>query len=79
MSNRRRSSKRVWGAAFSAFLGLNAFIGVASKPRFETIHTLDVLRLMIAGAAIPVTIMMLIQFFIRGPHLEGNRAGENAS
>jgi hypothetical protein len=74
MSRRRRPFERLWGAAFAAFLGLNAFIGVAS--RFETIHTLDVLRLMIAGAAIPVTIMMLIQFFNPGLRSEDNRAGE---
>jgi hypothetical protein len=76
MSKRRRPSHCLWGAAFAAFLGLNAFFGVASNHRFETIHTLDVMRLMIAGAAVPVTIMLLIQFFIGGPRSEDNRAGE---
>ena len=76
MSNRRRRFERLWGAAFTAFMGLLAFSGVASNPRFETIHRLDVIRLMTAGAAVAVTIMLLIKFFNGGPHSENNRAGE---
>jgi hypothetical protein len=71
-----RQSKRrglLWGALFTAFIGGNAFISVSSNPRFETIHTLDVMRLMIAGAAVPVTIMLLAQFVNRDPHSEDKR------
>ena len=77
MSNRRKPFHFLWAALFTAFMGLVAFSGVASKPRFETFHTLDVIRLMTAGAAIPVT-LMLILFFIRGPRSEDKRAGEKS-
>jgi hypothetical protein len=76
MSNRRRPFHLLWAAAFAAFLGVISFIGVASKPRFETFHVLDVIRLMIAGASIPVSIMMLMGFFNFGPRSEDKRAGE---
>jgi len=76
MSNPRRRFERLWGAAFTAFMGLFSFFGVAGNPRFETIHTLDVIRLMTAGAAVAVTIMLLIKFFNGDPHSEDNRAGE---
>ena len=75
-TDRSKRSGFLWGALFTAFIGVNAFFSVSSDPRFETIHTLDVMRLMIAGAAVPVTVMMLIQFFIRGPRSEDKRAGE---
>jgi hypothetical protein len=76
MSNRRRRYERLWGAAFTAFMGLIAFSGVAGNPRFETIHRLDVIRLMTAGAAVAVTIMLLIKFVNGDPHSEDSRAGE---
>jgi hypothetical protein len=50
-------------APFAACMGLIAFSGVASSPRFETIHTLDVIRLMTAGAGLAVALVVLIQFF----------------
>jgi hypothetical protein len=78
MSNRRRSFHLLWAALFAAFLGGNAFFRAYSKPRFETFHVLDVLQLMIAGAAIPVTIFLLIQFFGCGPLSEDKRAGEKS-
>lgn len=76
MGNRRRPNQLLGSAAFTAFMGLIAFSGVASNPRFETIHTLDVIRLLTAGAAIAVTIMLLVKFFIRGPRSADERAGE---
>jgi hypothetical protein len=78
MSNRPRPFQFLWAAAFTAFMGVVAFIGVASKPRFETFHVLDVIRLMTAGAAVAVTIMMLIWFFNFGPRSEDKRAGEKS-
>jgi hypothetical protein len=57
---------------------VNAFFGVSSKPRFEAFHVLDVMRLMLAGAAVAVTIFLLIQFFVRGPLSEDKRAGEKS-
>jgi len=55
--------RRVPGTIFAACMGLVAFSSVASNPRFETIHTLDVIRLMTAGASIPVVLILLIRFF----------------
>jgi hypothetical protein len=76
-ANDRQSKRRgfLWGALFTAFIGVNAFFSVSSNPRFETIHVLDLMRLMIAGAAVPVTIMMSGQFFIRGPRSEEDKKG----
>lgn len=74
MSNRRRRYERLWAAAFTACMGMIAFTSVAGNPRFETIHRLDVVRLMTAGAAVAVTIMMLIMFFNGEPHSENDRA-----
>lgn len=51
------------GAIIAACYGLIAFAGVAGNPRFQTIHMLDVIRLMTAGASIPIVIMLLIRFF----------------
>ena len=76
MGKPRRSFEFLWAAAFSASMGLIVFSGVASNPRFQTIHTFDVLRLMIAGAAVPVTIMLLAEFLIRGSHSKDKRSEE---
>ena len=78
MSNRRRPFPLLWAASFTAFFGVIAFSGVASNPRFETIHTLDVIRLMTAGAGFAVPLMMLILFFRRGIFSEDKRAGEKS-
>jgi hypothetical protein len=78
MMKKARSDRRryLWRAAFAAFFGVNAFIRVSSKPRFETFHALDVIGLMTAGAGLAVTLMMVILFFNLGPRTEDNRAAE---
>jgi hypothetical protein len=43
-------------AAFSLFFGAFSFTSVARRPRFEAIHTLDVLQLMIAGVFIGIAL-----------------------
>lgn len=64
----QRRMRRIPGAIFAACMGLVSFFNVAGNARFESYHTLDVIRLMIAGAAIPVTIMLLINIFnVFGP------------
>ena len=79
MSNRRRSFHLLWMAAFAAFWGAFAFFGVSSNPRFETIHVLDVIRLMTAGAGFAVALMTLLMvFFRRGSLSEDKRAGEKS-
>jgi hypothetical protein len=55
-------------------MGLVAFSGVAGNPRFETYHTLDVIRLMTAGAGFGVALVLLIQFFkFPGPRSEDEK------
>lgn len=63
MTNRRKV-----GASFFVliFMGLIAFYTIASKPRFETFHTVDVLQLIAAGMCFGVALVALVNFF-RGP------------
>ena len=75
MRDRRRF---LWMAAFAAFWGVLAFFRVSTKPRFETIHVLDVIGLMTAGAGFAGALIGLILFFILGPRTEDNRAGEKS-
>ena len=60
---RRVRRNQLGMAVFAVFIGLFSFFGVAGKPRFETFHTLDVMRLIIAGAGFGVALVLLIQFF----------------
>ena len=60
---RRLRRAQVGMAAFAAFIGLFSFFSVAGKPRFETYHMLDVIRLLTAGAGFGVAFVLLIQFF----------------
>lgn len=58
-----------------AFWGLFAFWRVAGSPRFETIHTLDVIGLMTAGAGLAVALVILLQFFfLPNPYSEDKKA-----
>ena len=78
---RQRRMKRfsVVMAIFAACTGLMAFSRVASNPRFETIHVLDVIGLMTTGAGSAVALVLLIQFFcLPGPRSEDNRAGQES-
>jgi len=64
-------------AIFAACTGLMAFSRVASNPRFETIHTLDVIGLMTAGAGCAIAFVLLMQFFfLPDPRSEDNRASQ---
>ena len=64
---RRMRRVSVGFAPFAACMGLFSFSSVASNSRFETYHTLDVIRLMTAGAGFAIAIILLIQFFaLRG-------------
>src|SRR6185503_18104677 len=60
---RRMRRVQVAMAVFAACIGLVTFSSVAGNPRFETYHTLDVIRLMTAGAGFGVALVLLIQFF----------------
>ena len=73
---RRMRRVSVVMAIFAACTGLMAFSRVASNPRFETIHTLDVIGLMTAGAGLAVALVLLMQFFfLPSPRSEDNRTG----
>lgn len=75
MSNRRRRYERLWGAGFTACIGLSSFFSAFGSPGFETIRGLDVMRLMLAGAGVAVTIMLLIMFIKGEPMSEDNEVG----
>lgn len=75
---RQRRMRRVSVALaiFAACSGLMAFSRVVGNPRFETIHTLDVIGLMTAGAGVAVALVLLIQFFcLPGPRSEDYGSG----
>ncbi len=59
----RRRKGRLFGSIMAAFFGLIAFFSVASSSRFETFHSLDVIRLMTAGAGLGVALVLVIWFF----------------
>ena len=77
---RRMRRVQVAMAVFAACMGLVAFSSVAGNPRFETYHTLDVIRLMTAGAGFAVALVLLIQFFkFPGPRSESKREKEQGT
>ena len=78
MSNRRRSVPLLSMASLVAFFGAIAFLSVSSNPRFETIHVLDIIRLMTAGAGFALALFMLMLYFTGGPFSKDNRAGEKS-
>jgi len=63
---RQRRMRRVPGAIITACLALVLFSSVAGNARFETYHTIDVIRLVIAGAGFGVALVLLIQVFVQG-------------
>jgi hypothetical protein len=67
-------------AVFVACIGLTSFSRVAGNPRFESIHTLDVIGLMTAGAGFGVALVLLVQFFVRpGPRSEDKKGKEQGT
>lgn len=79
---RRMRRAQVGMAIFAACIGLVSFFNVAGKPRFETYHTLDVMRLILAGAGFGVALVLLIQFFKLGMwkdrHVDGSDTRSDA-
>ena len=67
-------------AIFAGCMGLSAFFRVAGNPRFETIHTLDVIGLMTAGTGLAAALVLLIQFFsLPGPRSEAKKEKEQGT
>lgn len=60
---RRMRRVQVVMAIVAACMGLFAFSSVAGNPRFETYHTLDVIRLVAAGVCFGTAFVVLMQFF----------------
>ncbi len=58
----RRRMGRLSGAIMAAFFGSISFFSVASSSSFDTIRTLDVIRLMTAGAGFGVAFVLLAWF-----------------
>lgn len=79
MNNRRRRYERLCGAVLTAFIGLSSFFSVFGSPGFETMRTLDVIRLMTAGAAVAVTIMLSVMFIQGEPQAADSTTGEKCS
>ena len=74
---RRMRRVQVAMAIFAACIGLVSFSSVVGNARFETYHTLDVIRLMTAGAGFAVALILLIQFFnFPGPRSEAKQEKE---
>jgi hypothetical protein len=65
MNNRRRFLPLLAVSVFTATMGMVAFSNVAGSPRFETYRTLDVIRLMAAGANFGIAFITLVFFFVR--------------
>ena len=63
MNDRRKA--RVFVPLFIAFMGFAAFSNVASRPRFETFHAVDVVGLIAAGMCFGAALVALIMF-LRG-------------
>jgi hypothetical protein len=71
---RRMRRVQVAMAIFATCIGLVSVSSVAGNPRFETYHTLDVIRLILAGAGFGAALVLLIQFFIfPGPRSEAKK------
>ena len=77
---RRMRRVSVVMAIFVGGMGLSAFSRVAGNPRFETIHILDVIGLMTAGAGLAIALILLIQFFsLPGPRSEAKKEKEQGT
>ena len=77
MSNRRKFVPNLLVPLFIAFMGFVPFFNMASNPRFETFHAVDVIRLIAAGMCFGAALVTLIMFFFfRGPRSEEKRAEE---
>ena len=64
MSNRRNIAPGVFVPVFIGFMGFAPLINFASKPGFDTIRTIDVVRLMVIAAVIS-TIIAFVLFGLR--------------
>jgi hypothetical protein len=65
MPNERKRSPRPFVALFIGFMGFAALSNVASKPRFQTFHAVDVVGLLAAGTCFGVAICVLVTFLRR--------------
>ncbi len=75
MRNRRNSVPMILASLSSLMMGILVLCNVAGSPRFETFHTLDVIRLVAAGAGIGASLVILVQLFVfRGDRSEEKEA-----
>lgn len=60
MENRRKTVSGVLVPLFFLFMGFAAFTNVASRPRFEAMHTVDVVGLVASGMCLGAALVALI-------------------
>jgi hypothetical protein len=63
MTSRRKTARKVLVPLFIGFMGLASFTNTASNPRFATIQTIDVFRLIVSGTCFGAAIAALLIFF----------------
>ena len=65
MSNRRKGVP-YFVPVFIAFLGFAPLLNFASKPGFDTIRTIDLVRLMAAGGCFGAALTAVVMMFVFG-------------
>jgi len=68
MSSRRKLIPGVYVPVFILFMGFAALINFASTPGFETLRTVDVVRLIAAGMCFGAAVASLVMLFVGGHH-----------
>lgn len=62
MTNQRKVAPRVFVPIFLVFMGIVAFSNAASKPSFEALRAVDVVRLIGAGMCFGAAVVSLVVF-----------------
>ena len=63
MTNHPKGVPGVFVPLFVAFMGVAALSNIATRPRFETFHAVDVVGLIGAGMCFGAAIVSLVMFF----------------
>jgi di/tricarboxylate transporter len=66
MTNRRKVAPGIFIPVFLIFMGIVALSNAASKPSFDAMRAVDVVRLVGVGMCFGAAIVTLVMFF-RGP------------
>jgi hypothetical protein len=63
MENRRKLAPKIFVPVFIAFMGVAALTNTAASPRFATIQSIDVVRLVASGMCFGAALAALLIFF----------------